>query len=142
MSPSGTAVSDVLGRLPDVRRGEAQRLIDVMGGVTGDPPIVWARKIIGFGTYHYRYPSGREGAAPLISFATTARQHSIYLVGGFAERYHRQLAMLGEVRVGKSCLYVTRLSDVNLDVLTVMIDRSVRVRRGVDRAARLDERST
>jgi Domain of unknown function (DU1801) len=104
--------------------------------VTGDAPVVWARNIIGFGSHHYRYSSGHEGDAPLISFATTARQHSIYLIGDFAERHQRQLATLGKARVGKGCLYVNRLSDVDLDVLTVMLDRSVRVRRGVDRAGR------
>ena len=129
------SVNDVLKMLPSTRRGEAESLMDVMGRITGDTPAVWGRAIIGYGTYHYRYPSGRTGEAPLISFATTARHHAIYLIGDFAERHSRQLATLGKVRVGKGCLYVNHLADVNLDVLAALIDRSVRVRRGVDRAA-------
>ena len=142
MAPSDVPVDEVLGQLSDARRREADLLIELLGRVTGDVPVVWARHIIGFGSYHYRYRSGRSGAAPLISFAPTARHHTIYLVADYADRYPEQLAVLGNVHTGKSCLYVTRLSDVDLDVLTVLIDRSVRVRRGVDRAAGMLSRPT
>jgi hypothetical protein len=136
MRPGDTPVGEVLEALAPSRRDEAQVLVDVMSAVTGQPPVVWAGRIIGFGRYHYRYPSGREGEAPLTSFATTARHHAIYLIGDFAQRHHSQLATLGKFRVGKGCLYVNRLADVDLGVLTVLIDRSVRVRRGVDRSGR------
>lgn len=142
MSPSDNPVDEVLDQLPSARRAEAQLLIDVMGRVTGEVPVVWAKNIVGFGRYHYQYASGREGEAPLISFASTARHHAIYLVADFAQRYHRQLTTLGKVRAGKSCLYVNRLSDVNLDVLTVLVDRTVRARRGEERADPRHSRST
>lgn len=135
MRPSKAPVDGVLDGLPKTRRDEAKVLMDLMARVTGETPAVWSRTIIGYGTYHYRYRSGRTGEAPLISFATSARHHAIYLIGDFAERHSRQLATLGKVRIGKGCLYVNRLTDVDLDVLAVLIDRSVRVRRGVDRAA-------
>jgi hypothetical protein len=136
LRPTGRPVAEVLDSLPPRRRDEAEQLIELMGRVTGETPVVWGGAIVGFGSYRYRYPSGTTGDAPLISFASTARHQAIYLVGDFAQRHARQLESLGAVRAGKGCLYVTRLRDVDLDALSALVDRSVRVRRGVDRAAR------
>ena len=125
-----------LAGVPDERRREdARRLCALMQEITGAPPAVWGTSIIGFGTYHYRYASGHEGVAPLASFSPRRQHLVIYLVGEFENRHQSVLARLGPYRTGKGCLYIKRLDDVDLGTLRELIDRSVRVRRGIDRAS-------
>lgn len=107
--------------------------MELMGEITGEPPIVWASRIIGYGQYRYRYESGREGTAPLIGFAPTKRHHTIYLLGEFGDHHERDVAKLGKFTHGKGCLYVKRLSDIDLEVLRTLIDRTVKVCRGMDK---------
>lgn len=138
MSPSSIPVDDVLSSLPERRQAEARELIEMMSAVTGETPVVWAGKIIGFGTYTYRYESGREGTAPLAAFAPTSRHQTIYLVGGFAERYPRLIQELaldptqtrGAPKFSTACLYLPRLDAVRADVLRTLVERTVRVSRG------------
>ena len=106
----------------------------MMQEITGQPPTMWGASIIGFGTYHYRYASGHEGDSALASFAPRRQHLAIYLVGEFESRYRSVLARLGPHKSGKGCLYIKRLDDVDGDALREVIDRSVRVRRGIDRA--------
>jgi hypothetical protein len=117
------------------RRQDALRLCAIMQQITGEPPTMWGASIIGFGTYHYRYASGREGDSALASFAPRSDHLAIYLVGEFEARHQSVLARLGPHKTGKGCLYLKRLDDVDQDALRELIDRSVRVRRGVDRAS-------
>jgi hypothetical protein len=105
----------------------------MMQEITGEPPAMWGASIIGFGTYHYRYASGHEGDSALASFAPRRQHLAIYLVGEFESRYRSVLARLGPHKSGKGCLYIKRLDDVDRDALRELIDRSVRVRRGIDR---------
>jgi hypothetical protein len=97
--------------------------------------VLWGTSIVGFGTYHYRYESGHEGDAPLVSFAARKAQLVLYLVGGFTDRHQKLLERLGPHKTGKGCLYLKGLADVDLDVLRELVDRSVRIHRGVDRAS-------
>ena len=106
-----------------------------MAEVTGEPAQMWGASIVGFGTYHYRYDSGHEGDAPLVGFSPRKTQLVIYLVGGYEERYQAALARLGPHKTGKGCLYLKRLADVDRDALRELIDRTVRVHRGVDKAS-------
>ena len=107
----------------------------MMQEITGEPPAMWGSSVIGFGSYHYRYPSGHEGDSPLASFAPRSQHLVIYLVGEFTGRYQSVLARLGPHKTGKGCLYLKRLDDVDYDALRELIDRSVRVRKGIDRTA-------
>ena len=107
-------------------------LVELMCDVTGEPPVVWGPSIVGFGRYHYRYATGTEGDAPLAAFAPRKQELVVYLVSGYEHRYPVLLDRLGPHRTGKSCLYLKRLSDVDLDVLRTLVERSVRVARGVD----------
>lgn len=140
MSPSDTPVQDVLAALPERRQREAHELIAMMGAVTGEEPVVWAGKIIGFGTYRYRYDSGREGEAPLAAFAPTPRHHTVYLVSGYQERYPRLLESLevdpgvrrGAPRFSRACLYLPRLDAVDPAVLTALVEQAVRAARADD----------
>ena len=136
MRRTGASVEGFLARVPDWRRREdTRRLCAVMQQITGEPPMMWGSSIIGFGTYHYRYASGHEGDSALASFSPRSQHLVIYLVGEFESRHQSVLARLGPHKTGKGCLYVKRLDDVDRDALRELIDRSVRVRKGVDRAS-------
>src|SRR6201997_4092521 len=96
MRRTGAPVEDFLARVPDERRREdARRLCAMMRQITGEPPAMWGPSIIGFGTYHHRYASGREGDSPLASFSPRRQNLAIYLVGEFADRHQSALACLG-----------------------------------------------
>ncbi|MGH2583789.1 MAG: DUF1801 domain-containing protein, partial [Dehalococcoidia bacterium] len=117
------------------RRADARQVCALMQEVTGEPPVLWGSSIVGFGSYHCRYASGHEGDAPLVGFAPRTQQLVLYLIGGFEDRHQATLARLGPHTTGKGCLYLKRLVDVDQDALRELIDRSVRVHRGVDRAS-------
>jgi hypothetical protein len=96
-----------------------------MRKVTRAEPRMWGSGMVGFGEYHYRYASGREGDWFKVGFAPRTTRTTVYLMSGFAG-YDDLLARLGTHSTGKSCLYLKRLSDVDLDVLTSLIRESVR----------------
>jgi len=136
MRPTDASVEGFLVRVPDqVRREDARRLCATMQEITGEPPAMWGTSIIGFGTYHYRYASGHQGDSPLAAFSPRRQHLVIYLVGEFENRHQSVLARLGPHKTGKGCLYIKRLDGVDRDALRELIDRSVRVRRGIDRAS-------
>jgi hypothetical protein len=136
MRRTDASVAEFLARVPDERRREdARRLSAMMAEITGEPAVMWGTSIVGFGAYHYRYDSGHEGDAPLASFSPRSQALAIYLVGEFGDRHQSALARLGPHKTGKGCLYIKRLDDVDHDALRELIDRSARVRKGVDRAS-------
>jgi uncharacterized protein DUF1801 len=140
MRPADASVEEFLARVPDEqRREDAHRLCAMMRDITGELPTLWGPSIVGFGAYHYRYVSGREGGAPLAGFSPRRQHLVIYLIGGFESRHRRTLERLGPHKTGKGCLYIRRLDAVDRDALRELIDRSVRVRKGIDRAATRDE---
>ena len=122
------------GVADEQQQEDARRLCAMMQEITGEPPALWGTSIIGFGTYHYRYASGREGDSALASFSPRRQHLAIYLVSEFEDRHQSALARLGPHKSGKGCLYIKRLDDVDHDALRELIDRSVRVRKGIDRA--------
>jgi len=136
MRPTNAPVEAFLAQVPnDQQREDARRLCALMEEITGEPPAMWGSSIVGFGTYHYRYASGHEGDSALASFSPRRQHLAIYLVGEFADRHGAALARLGPHQTGKGCLYIKRLADVDLDALRELIDRSVRIRKGIDRAS-------
>ncbi len=136
MRPAGTPVAEFLARIPDERRrDDAHRLSAMMQEITGEPPAMWGTSIVGFGSYHYRYASGHEGDSALTGFSPRSQHLVIYLVGGLEDRYGPLLARLGPHKTGKGCLYLKRLDDVDPGALRELIDRCVRVHRGVGRAS-------
>lgn len=115
-----------------VRRADAQTLLEMMSRVTGCAPKMWGPSIIGFGRYHYKYDSGHEGDAGLAGFSPRKANLVVYLVPGFDDIGER-LAALGKHKIGKSCLYINKLADVDLAVLEEMIADSVgKVRRSYE----------
>ncbi len=119
----------------DARREDAQKLSGLLTEWTGEPPVTWGTSIVGFGCYRYRYASGHEGTAALVGFSPRKANLVLYLVGGVQDRYPDLLQHLGPHTVGKGCLYLKRLDDVNLEVLRTLVDRTVQVHRGADRRA-------
>ena len=106
------------------RREDAKRLLALMQAVTGESPKMWGTSIVGFGSYHYRYASGREGDSLIVGFAPRKHNLVVYIMPGFA-RYSALLSELGKYRTGKSCLYVNKLDDIDLQVLAELIRESV-----------------
>jgi hypothetical protein len=132
--PREADVEAFLAAVPnETRREDARTLCTLLGEVTGEPPVMWGSTIVGFGEYRYRYESGHEGTSALASFSPRKQHLVLYLVSGWEDRHGKLLAKLGPHKTGKGCLYLKRLADVDLDVLRDLVDRSVRVRRAVDK---------
>lgn len=108
----------------DGKRSDARVLVDMMAEVTGAPGVMWGSSIVGFGSYHYRYASGREGDFLEVGFSPRKRALTIYVMPGFSD-YDDLLERLGKHTTGKSCLYVKRLSDIDLGALRELLERSV-----------------
>jgi Domain of unknown function (DU1801) len=106
------------------QRDDARQLVTLMSRLSGHPPRLWGPSIIGFGSYHYRYESGREGDMCRIGFSPRKGQTVLYLVDGY-EQQQEHLAQLGKHKLGKSCLYIKRLSDINLETLEAMVTASL-----------------
>ena len=107
------------------RRRDAHTLMDLMHEVTGQPPVMWGTSIVGFGSRHYRYPSGREGDTVAVGFSPRKAEAVLYLTGGL-EEYEDLLAGLGPHRTGKGCLYIKRIDEVDPSALRQLIARSYR----------------
>lgn len=110
------------------RREDGRRLLELMRKVTGEPPKMWGTSIVGYGSYHYKYESGREGDMPITGFSPRKQNLAVYIMPGFAD-FAELLAKLGKHKTGKSCLYLNKLDDVDLDVLTEIVLESVAVMR-------------
>ena len=128
--PSRASVSRFLAAIenPAIRE-DAQTLCRMMEKVTGEKPVLWGDSYVGFGTYHYKYASGREGDTAPVGFAPRKRNLTVYLLYGFDE--HTELmSKLGKHSKGKSCLHIKRLEDVDQKVLERLITASFKqVRR-------------
>jgi hypothetical protein len=123
--PSGHSVTAYVRAILDpVRRRDCITLKRMMRKVTGRPPKMWSGRIVGFGSYHYRYASGREGDFFLVGFAPGKRELTLYIMPGYSS-FGGQLEKLGPHRTGKSCLYVRNLEDLNLVVLESILADAV-----------------
>ena len=112
-------------RIDDERKREDARAVAaMMAEVAGAPPKMWGSSIVGFGSYHYRYASGREGDFMETGFSPRKRALTLYIMAGFSD-YEGLLAKLGKFSTGKSCLYIKRLADVDETVLRELVERSV-----------------
>ena len=124
-APTGASVTKFIEAIDDAAgRRDARTLVRMMRRVTQAPPKMWGPSIVGFGTYRYRYLSGREGDWMLTGFSPRKREFSIYIMSGFDE-HAELLARLGPHRTGRSCLYVKRLGDIDAGVLEELVSRSV-----------------
>jgi Domain of unknown function (DU1801) len=123
--PTAIAPRDFLAAVqPAVRRDDGLALLDFMERVSGEPAAMWGPSIVGFGSYHYKYDSGREGDMCRVGFSPRKAELVLYVQDGFPA-HAGLLARLGKHRTGVSCLYIKKLADVDLAVLEELISTSL-----------------
>jgi hypothetical protein len=123
--PTKISVAAFIDALADpIRRADAKALVKLMQSVAGEKPKMWGPSIIGFGSYHYRYESGREGDMPLIGFSPRKAATVLYNMIGFSDSA-ALLAKLGKHTTGKGCLYIKKLADVDQKVLQALAVKSI-----------------
>ena len=123
--PSKVSVTSFIDTLTDpARRADAKALVKLMQTAAGEKPKMWGPSIIGFGSYHYKYESGREGDMPVIAFSPRKSATVMYGMIGFGEAA-ALLAKLGKHTTGKGCLYIRKLADVDQQVLQALMVKSL-----------------
>ncbi|HYX48932.1 MAG TPA: DUF1801 domain-containing protein [Ktedonobacteraceae bacterium] len=123
-TPNDQDVEQFLNSVADERkRKDSFTILELMKQVTGLQPTMWGSSIVGFGSYHYKYESGREGDMPLVGFSPRKQNLTLYNMGSF-EQYDDLLKKLGKYTTGKGCLYIKRLDDVDLPTLKSLIEES------------------
>lgn len=119
-----TSVADFIASIENAKRREDAAAIDMlMQEVMGEPGKMWGKSIIGYGSYKYKYKSGREGEWMLTGFSPRKAATTLYIMSGF-EQYDGLMEKLGKYKTGKSCLYVKKLEDVDTDVLKQLVRQS------------------
>lgn len=108
----------------DDRQNDCIALLSMMTRITQKVPKMWGDSIVGFGSYHYKYKSGREGDWFVTGFAPRKKELTVYIMPGF-DKYSALMEKLGKYKTGKSCLYIKRLSDVDSTVLEDLITQSI-----------------
>lgn len=120
------SVADFLDAIPDAaRRADCRALAKIMQKATGKKPKMWGASIVGFGDYHYKYESGREGDFFEIGFASRKQDLTLYFMAGVAQ-YGALRKKLGKHKTGKGCLYIKSLGDVDVVALTALAVQSVK----------------
>lgn len=114
--PTELSVNTFIDQLPDPQRVDAKTLVKLLQSATSEKPKMWGLSIIGFGAYHYKYESGREGDMPLVAFSPRKAALVLYNLTGFPGA-DALLAKLGKYTTGKACLNIKKLSDVDQTVL-------------------------
>jgi hypothetical protein len=127
--PTKLSVAAFIDALTDeTRKADAKVLIKLMQSATGEKPAMWGPSIIGFGSRHYKYESGREGDTPIVGFSPRKAATVLYSTIGFSGS-DAFLARLGKHSTGKGCLYIKKLADVDQKVLAEMVVKSVAATR-------------
>ena len=130
--PTKVTVTAYIDALTDeTKRADAKALVKLMQTATGEKPKMWGPSIVGFGSYHYTYESGREGDMPLAALSPRKAATVLYGLTGFSDA-EVLLARLGKHTTGKGCLYIKKLADVDPKVLEALVVKSVDARRSRD----------
>lgn len=123
--PNDQDVEAFLNGVEDERKRQACfTVLQIMEQATGAKAKMWGDSIVGFGTYRYKYASGREGEWMLTGFSPRKQNLTLYIMSGF-DAYDELLGNLGKYKTGKSCLYINKLADVDIEVLTDLVEQSV-----------------
>lgn len=123
--PNKASVEEFVKEAAGDRIDDCKKIMSIMEKATGEKPIMWGGSIVGYGTYHYVYASGKEGDWPLTGFSPRKQNLTLYIMTGF-EKETELMGKLGKFKTGKSCLYIKRLSDIDEAVLEEIVDRSVK----------------
>ncbi len=110
---------------PEWKRGDAREMLRLIGEITGEKPTMWGNSIVGFGNYHYKYESGREGDWFLAGFSPRKQNMTVYMMGGF-DGQDGMLEKLGKHKKSVGCLYIKKLVDIDINILGKMIRKSVK----------------
>ena len=125
--PTQASVKEFLNQIPDKeRRDDCFAVAKMMEEITGNKPKMWGPSIVGFGTYHYKYATGREGDWPITAFSPRKKDLTLYIMMGFFEQHPELMKQLGKHRTGKSCLYIKRMSDIHMPTLKKLIKTSIK----------------
>jgi hypothetical protein len=128
-NPTKLSVAAFIDALPDqTKRADAKTLVKLMQSVSGEKPKMWGPSIIGFGSYHYKYDTGREGDMPVVGFSPRKPATVLYGMRGSSES-EALIAKLGKHTTGKGCLYIKKLADVDQKVLEALVVKSVAAMR-------------
>lgn len=120
------SVKDFLNQIADKeRRADCFAVAKIMEEITGEKPKMWGPSIVGFGSYHYKYASGREGDWLVTGFSPRKKDLTLYIMMGFA-KHGELMEKLGKHSAAKSCLYIKRLSDIHIPTLKKLIRESVK----------------
>jgi hypothetical protein len=123
--PTDDSVGEFLNSVAhDEKRADSFEILALMEEITGEEPQMWGKSIIGYGRYHYKYASGREAEWFLVGFSPRVQSLTLYIMSGF-DSYNELLGKLGKYKIGKSCLYINKLADVDRDVLKELVKASV-----------------
>jgi len=124
--PTDASVKDFLNQITDEeRREDCFAVAKIMEEITGEKPKMWGPSIVGFGSYHYKYASGRQGDWPVTGFSPRKKDLTLYIMMGF-EKHRALMEKLGKHTSSKSCLYIKRLSDIHVPTLKKLIKESVK----------------
>ena len=122
--PTSVTAAEFIAGVPDqTRRADAEALVQIFQRATGEPPVMWGPSIVGFGKYHYKYESGREGDMCLVGVSPRSAALVLYARSG-ADGEEARLAALGKYKGDKGCLYVKRLADINVTTLEELVRAS------------------
>lgn len=122
---NAASAADFIASIPDVaKRADSEALLTLMKEITGDEPAMWGGSIVGFGAYSYTYASGRGGEWFQVGFSPRKQNLTLYIMAGF-DPHDALLSRLGKHKIGKSCLYINKLADVDRGVLRELVSRSV-----------------
>ncbi len=116
----------------DLRKQDCYTIMNLMENITREKPKMWGDSIIGFGSYHYKYKSGREGDWFLTGFSPRKQNLTLYIMSRF-KRYEELISKLGKYKTGKACLYIKRLTDIDLNILEELIIQSVEHMRSLNK---------
>jgi hypothetical protein len=109
------------------KQQDCKALLQIMSEITQQDPVLWGSALVGFGHYHYQYESGRKGEWFRVGFSPRKQNLTLYIMNGFSQ-YQHLLTQLGKHKTGKSCLYINKLSDIDIDILKQMISLSFQTR--------------
>ena len=122
---NNASVDDFLNSVPHERkRQDSFAIVRLMSEATGEEPMMWGTNIVGFGSYRYKYASGREGESPLTAFSPRKQNLTLYIMSGI-ENYGALLSDLGKHKTGKVCLYINKLEDIDVPALRKLVKQSV-----------------
>lgn len=125
--PTKQSVTEFLNKISDPeRRADCFAVAKMMEEITGSKPQMWGPSIVGFGTYHYKYASGREGDWPIAAFSPRKQDLTLYLSMTGYDKFGALMDQLGKHKTGKSCLYIKRLSDIHVPTLKKLIKASLK----------------